>query len=164
MLGISYTAAIDMWSFGCILVELLTGYPIFPGESEVEQLAYIMEYLGEPPKELLEISTRRKLFFNSDGSPKIVPNSRGKCRYPGTRSLPELPDNSLMNLIQRSLAWDPRERLTPDDAIRHPWIQEGLKLTNTSRVVNVQNDKRQPRDSQSNQTPRGLSMDTKDVS
>ena len=137
MLGISYTAAIDMWSFGCIMLELLTGYPIFPGESEVEQLAYIMEYLGEPPKELLEISTRKKLFFNVDGSPKIVPNSRGKKRYPGTRSLPELPDNSLMNLIQRSLAWDPRERLNPDDAIRHPWIQEGLKLTNASRVADI---------------------------
>ena len=37
MLGISYTTAIDMWSFGCIVIELYTGYPIFPGESEKEQ-------------------------------------------------------------------------------------------------------------------------------
>ena len=35
--------AIDMWSFGCILAELYTGYPLFPGENEVEQLACIME-------------------------------------------------------------------------------------------------------------------------
>ena len=34
ILGIPYTPAIDMWSFGCILVELFTGYPIFPGENE----------------------------------------------------------------------------------------------------------------------------------
>ena len=34
ILGITYTAAIDMWSFGCILVELCTGMPLFPGESE----------------------------------------------------------------------------------------------------------------------------------
>ena len=35
--------AIDMWSLGCILAELYTGYPLFPGENEVEQLACIME-------------------------------------------------------------------------------------------------------------------------
>jgi serine/threonine protein kinase len=31
--------AIDMWSFGCILAELYSGYPLFPGENEVGQLA-----------------------------------------------------------------------------------------------------------------------------
>lgn len=34
MLGIPYTTAIDMWSFGCIMAEMFIGYPIFPGESE----------------------------------------------------------------------------------------------------------------------------------
>lgn len=42
-----------MWSFGCILVELFTGYPIFPGESEQEQLALIMEVRDVPPDEVL---------------------------------------------------------------------------------------------------------------
>ena len=48
MLGIPYTQAIDMWSFGCIVAELFTGIPIFPGESEAEQLALIMEIKGVP--------------------------------------------------------------------------------------------------------------------
>lgn len=43
MLGISYCTAIDIWSLGCILAELYTGYPLFPGENEVEQLACVME-------------------------------------------------------------------------------------------------------------------------
>jgi len=42
ILVIPYTTAIDMWSFGCILTELCTGIPIFPGESEHEQLSLIM--------------------------------------------------------------------------------------------------------------------------
>lgn len=36
ILGISYHTEIDMWSFGCIICELFTGIPIFPGESEAE--------------------------------------------------------------------------------------------------------------------------------
>ncbi|MBZ3889750.1 Dual specificity tyrosine-phosphorylation-regulated kinase 4, partial [Sciurus carolinensis] len=43
ILGHPYNMAIDMWSLGCILAELYTGCPLFPGENEVEQLACIME-------------------------------------------------------------------------------------------------------------------------
>jgi len=35
ILGIPYTPAIDVWSLGCVLSELATGYPLFPGENEV---------------------------------------------------------------------------------------------------------------------------------
>ena len=46
ILGLPYNGMIDMWSFGCILAELYTGYPLFPGSNETEQLACIMEILG----------------------------------------------------------------------------------------------------------------------
>lgn len=52
-----------MFSLGCILAELYTGYPIFPGENEVEQLACIMEILGLPPDRILDKAKRRKVFF-----------------------------------------------------------------------------------------------------
>ena len=48
---------------GCILAELHTGFPLFPGENEVEQLACIMEVLDLPPEELIVHATRRRLFF-----------------------------------------------------------------------------------------------------
>lgn len=41
----------------------LAGYPLFPGENEAEQLACIMEVLGVPPKSVLDISARKKMFF-----------------------------------------------------------------------------------------------------
>lgn len=65
-MGIPYTMAIDMWSFGCIIAELYTGYPLFPGENEIDQLAYIMEICGVPPAEVLQLSTRKHLFFDDD--------------------------------------------------------------------------------------------------
>jgi dual specificity protein kinase YAK1 len=46
LLGMSYTAAIDMWSLGCIAVELFLGLPLFPGTSEYNQLTRIIEMLG----------------------------------------------------------------------------------------------------------------------
>ena len=53
ILGLPYHCAIDMWSFGCILAELYSGYPLFPGENETEQLACMMEVLGTPPSSLV---------------------------------------------------------------------------------------------------------------
>ena len=63
ILGLDYSMAIDMFSLGCILAELYTGYPLFPGENEVEQLACIMEIMGLPPSSILDRAKRRKVFF-----------------------------------------------------------------------------------------------------
>ena len=63
ILGMSYHMAIDMWSLGCIMAELYTGFPIFPGENEQEQLSCIMEILGVPDKDFINRSSRKRLFF-----------------------------------------------------------------------------------------------------
>ena len=57
-IGIPYSLAIDMWSLACIIAELFTGYPLFPGENEVEQLACIMEVQFNNPtgKHLFKVS------------------------------------------------------------------------------------------------------------
>jgi dual specificity tyrosine-phosphorylation-regulated kinase 2/3/4 len=87
VLGIPYNAAIDMWSFGCILYELYVGYPLFPGEDEKDHMALMMEVKGVPPRSVLARSSRRKVFFDDDYVPVIVPNSRGKTRMPGGKNL-----------------------------------------------------------------------------
>ncbi len=56
-----------MWSLGCILAELLTGYPLLPGEDEADQLSCIIELLGMPPQKLLDQSKRAKNFISSKG-------------------------------------------------------------------------------------------------
>lgn len=63
ILGLDYTKAIDMWSLGCIIAELYTGMPLFPGENEQDQLSCIMEVMGKPDVELIQSSERRHLFF-----------------------------------------------------------------------------------------------------
>ena len=134
ILGIPYNTSIDMWSFGCILIELFTGYPIFPGESEAEQIQCIMEVLGLPPASVLERATRKRLFFDGD-HPKITPNSRGKVRFPGKKPLKDLlrkADTSFFMIVSACLEWDPLKRITPEEAKEHEWFSDSPKLNKSN--------------------------------
>lgn len=57
-----------MWSLGCILIELYIGIPIFPGESESEQLMLLMEVIGLPEMDVLQASQRRANFFEENSN------------------------------------------------------------------------------------------------
>ncbi|KAF1805938.1 kinase-like domain-containing protein [Mucor lusitanicus] len=130
IMGMSYSMAIDMWSVGCILAELHTGYPLFPGENEQEQLACIMEIQDVPEPYIIEKSTRRKLFFDSQGNPRIQPNSKGRKRRPGTKTLEhalKTTDENFLDFINKCLHWDPEQRLKPDEALKHPWMLKTTK-------------------------------------
>ncbi|KAM4796906.1 dual specificity tyrosine-phosphorylation-regulated kinase 3 [Rhinophrynus dorsalis] len=146
ILGSRYGMPIDMWSFGCILVELLTGYPLFPGEDEGDQLACMMELLGAPPPKLLEQAKRAKNFVNSKGYPRYctvttLPNGtavlngsrsrRGKMRgAPGSKdwvaALKGCEDTLFIDFLKGCLNWDPVARMTPSQALRHQWICKRL--------------------------------------
>ncbi|TVY41790.1 Dual specificity protein kinase [Lachnellula occidentalis] len=131
ILGMTYGMPIDMWSLGCILAELLTGVPIFPGENEQEQLACIMEVFGPPEKHLIEKSTRRKLFFDSLGKPRLTVSSKGRRRRPSSKTLTQVlkcDDETFLDFLTRCLRWDPERRMRPDEAVRHEFIT-GKKIT-----------------------------------
>ncbi|KAK4506816.1 hypothetical protein PRZ48_000549 [Zasmidium cellare] len=126
ILGSSYGLGIDMWSLGCILAELWTGYPLFPGENEQEQLACIMEIFGPPDRHLVERCTRKKLFFDSVGKPRVTVSSKGRRRRPSSKTLSQAlktEDEAFLDFITRCLRWDPDRRLKPQDAMSHPFIQ-----------------------------------------
>jgi len=143
IIGARYSMAIDMWSFGCILSELLTGYPLFGGEDESDQLACIIEVLGMPPGHLLESAKRARNFISSQGYPRYCKlgsghdgsvqltggrSRRGKYRGPpGTKdlvtdALRNCEDRVFIDFLRRCLDLDPQARMTPGEAMRHPWL------------------------------------------
>lgn len=63
LLGLPYSSAIDMWSLGCIVVELFLGLPLFPGSSEYNQVSRIVEMLGNPPNWMIEMGKQAGEFF-----------------------------------------------------------------------------------------------------
>ncbi|KAI9259303.1 kinase-like domain-containing protein [Sporodiniella umbellata] len=64
LLGLRYTSAIDMWSFGCVVAELFLGLPLFAGMSEYNQIFRIVDMLGDPPKDMLSLGRKTTVFFN----------------------------------------------------------------------------------------------------
>ena len=135
-----------MWSLGCILAELLTGYPLLPGEDEADQLACIIELLGMPPTRVLENAKRTRQFISSKGYPRYCTattfpdgstmlcgglSRRGKMRGPPgskelKRALRGCNDPLFVDFISRCLEWDPELRLTPSKALRHNWLRRRL--------------------------------------
>ena len=111
-----------MWSFGCILVELYTGIPIFPGESENEQLALIMQVFGVPEEAVLAQVTRRNMFFeeNSNQPRQRFEDPEGGFRDPGAKPLEHIigtQSGSFFDFIVQCLNWNPEERMTPFQAL-----------------------------------------------
>ncbi|KAI7888967.1 serine/threonine protein kinase Ppk15 [Mucor mucedo] len=77
LLGLRYTTAIDMWSFGCIVAELYLGLPIFPGSSEYNQVTRITEAVGNIPDYMIISGKYGHRYFNR----KRVDNEEGEFHY-----------------------------------------------------------------------------------
>jgi len=141
MLGLGYGCPIDMWSVGCILVELLTGSPLFPAKNEFELVTLQTELFDVPPRYLLERATRANEFFirtSSGYSPQRFTDRKGRHRAPGGRSLADVcgsTDPYFIDFITRCLTWDPAERMTPSEALRHPYCTAGKSRGMSRRSI-----------------------------
>jgi serine/threonine protein kinase len=75
--------AIDMWSLGCIMVELLTGTALFNGADEQDQVHRIVQVLGMPRDDLLQAASKRDRFFKLDrATGKYMCVCFGSCQVP----------------------------------------------------------------------------------
>ncbi|KAI8099063.1 kinase-like domain-containing protein [Halteromyces radiatus] len=113
--GKEYTTAIDMWSIGCIFAEMINNEPLVAGRSEIDQVDKIFKLLGMPDEK----------------------------RWPGFKDLPhanniafvDQPHNNIrakfpylteagMDLLMKLLCYDPEQRITAEQALKHPYFSE----------------------------------------
>eukprot|EP00891_Asterochloris_glomerata_P006344 jgi/Astpho2/6344/Aster-06009 len=109
-----YTTAIDVWSVGCVMAELLLGQPIFPGESGVDQLVEIIKVLGTPSREEIHAMNPNYTEFKF---PQIKAHPWAKVF---SKRMP--PD--AVDLVSKLLQYSPVSRTTALGALTHPFFDE----------------------------------------
>jgi len=110
-----YTTSIDMWSVGCIFAELLTGQPIFPGNSDIDQICKIREKLGSLSEDVWpgvkDLPDWGKLIF-----PPLQPKNWEEMVPGATKA-------GALELLDGCLKYDPGLRLTPSQALELSFLK-----------------------------------------
>uniref|UniRef100_A0A0C9SA11 mitogen-activated protein kinase n=1 Tax=Wollemia nobilis TaxID=56998 RepID=A0A0C9SA11_9CONI len=115
-----YTPAIDIWSIGCIFAEMLTGKPLFPGKNVVHQLDLMTDLLGTPSAE----STSR---IRNEKARRYLSSMRRKQPIPFSQKFPNA-DPLALRLLERLLAFDPKDRPTAEEALADPYFKGLAKV------------------------------------
>nr|CAD7406545.1 unnamed protein product [Timema poppensis] len=111
-----YTKSIDIWSVGCILAEMLSNRPIFPGKHYLDQLNHILGVLGSPTQEDLECIINEKARSYLQSLPF-------KPKVPWTKLFPNA-DPKALDLLDKMLTFNPHNRIGVEDALAHPYLEQ----------------------------------------
>ncbi|GBP40234.1 Cyclin-dependent kinase 4 [Eumeta japonica] len=112
LLGCPYNSSVDVWSAGCVLVQLHTLQPLFPGTSEGDQLDLIFRVLGRPSRE----EWPPNVSIVCDNFPEHPPRDLADV-------VPRATSHAL-SLIEGMLKFHPYERLTALDCLEHPYFTD----------------------------------------
>ncbi|KAF4529467.1 hypothetical protein B566_EDAN015579, partial [Ephemera danica] len=115
----NYGSPIDLWAVGCIMAELYTFRPLFPGNSEIDEIFKICSVLGTPEKRdwpegyhLANAMNFKFPQFSRTPLSSLVPNA----------------SDAAIALMEDLLQWDPAKRPTAVQALRYPYFKVGQRL------------------------------------
>lgn len=117
LLSLNYGKPVDMWSIACIMGELIDGQPLFPGESEIDQLALIQKIIDP-------LTNEQKDAFNRHARFKGL-------KFKEIKKVDSLEKRYLGKISKRGLAFlkailkmDPKDRLSCRQALDHPYFED----------------------------------------
>lgn len=116
----NYSFPIDVWATGCILVELITGHPLFQGDTEGGQILKIFEINGSPTDREYNI-LKNRVPFNPELF-KEFPNYEKNVKYFKKILCDSRDIELLLDLVFKMLAYIPEERITAQKALEHPYF------------------------------------------
>ncbi|CDK26684.1 unnamed protein product [Kuraishia capsulata CBS 1993] len=110
----NYSTSIDMWSAGCILAEMFTGKPLFPGANNEDQLLKIFTLMGTP---------NERTWPGVSSYPNFQPNYNVFAPQDLGSIITQI-DSTALNLLNSLLRMRPDERIPARMALLHPWFEE----------------------------------------
>jgi cyclin-dependent kinase 7 len=125
--AIFYGAAVDMWAVGCMFAEFMLRHPLFPGTSELDQLAKIFNIMGTPTE---------ANWPNCGLLPSFVDfEQRAPLRLQDifANATPET-----LDLMKELLTLDPQRRITAVDALKHPYFSAAPAATNPEKLPRLE--------------------------
>ena len=111
----TYAPPMDVWAIGTIFTEMVTKRPLFPGDSEIDELYKIFRQLGTP---------------SEDVWPGVTQLPDWNAAFPKWYKTPFAPavtnnlDGNGMELLELLLKYDPKDRITAKDALNHPYFDD----------------------------------------
>jgi len=112
--GREYSLPVDIWSVGCIFAEMITHQPLFPGDSEIDQLYSIFRILGTPNEEL---------WPGVSGYPDYKSSFPQWGPSPLKNVIEDL-DPLAQDLLSRMLVYEPNKRISARQALKHPYFND----------------------------------------
>eukprot|EP01018_Ginkgo_biloba_P010925 Gb_12952 [translate_table: standard] len=125
----TYTPAIDIWSMGCIFAEVLTSKPLFPGKNVVHQLDLMTDLLGTPSPEAIARVRNEK-------ARRYLSSMRKKRSLPFSKKFPNA-DPLALKLLERLLAFEPKDRPTAEEALADPYFRGLAKVEREPSVQTI---------------------------
>lgn len=126
--GKQYSTPVDVWSIGCIFAEMVTRQPLFPGDSEIDQLYRIFRLLGTPTEETwpgVEAYKEFKTTFPQWEAQPLAEACRGL-------------DSQGLDLLQKMLHYEPTRRISAREALKHPYFDDLRQLQTQAAIAHEQ--------------------------
>jgi len=108
----AYSMPVDIWSAGCIFAEMLAKRPLFPGDSEIDELFRIFRTLGTPTEDIWRGCT---------GLPDFKPNFPKWSKQEMKKVVPGV-DPSAIDLLENMLVYEPSQRISAKAALQHQYF------------------------------------------
>ena len=112
-----YNYKMDIWGAGCVLFEMATLFPLFPGDNEIDQMIRIQNVLGPPSEEVINLYKANS--FDKDNQSSLNINIKGKGFEKYLSHCNEL----FIDLLKKLLVYNPEERLSAKQALQHSYFE-----------------------------------------